>query len=182
MIITLSSFLGYRHCILWGLSSILALLLMELSLITIVILSLQSYITLAYPYNWESIITKYRLNIVFLISWTFVLIKTAVMFNNTRFIVYAKLCIVCLTVITVTVIWTWTYKLVARHRNVIQSTQTSSSEVIKQKKIVRSTVTALAVVLSLVTCYILDIICVFMFDRYSNASNNDSFATFWSVS
>ena len=169
VIATLNGFLRNHYCILWGLEAVSKATFVEMSLITIVILSLQSYITLAYPYHWQSMITKYRLNIVFLISWILTTIKSFAVFSNWEFVKYWILCVICLAIITVSLIWTWTYKLVARHRFVIQSTQTPSSENVEQKKIVRSTVTALAVVLSLVICYMLDIF-IIMFDNYFNAS------------
>ena len=57
----LDSFLGSHSCVLWDLTSILSMLFVQLSLVTSVILSLQSYITLAYPYHYQTIITKSRL-------------------------------------------------------------------------------------------------------------------------
>ena len=182
VIATINGFLGNNYCILWGLTTMISLLLVEMSLITIFILSLQSYITLAYPYHWQSIITKQRLKIVFGISWTLILIKTLAIPANIKFAQYGAFFIALLTVITVIFTWTWTCKLVARHRNVIQSIQTPSSENVKKKKIVRSTITALAVMSSLLACYFLHL-CLFIFGKYLNASRlgHDTYGRLWSM-
>ena len=62
----LSGLLLNYSCILWGIPAIVSSLLLELSLVTIVILSVQSYITLTYPYPCQSIITKSCLNLYYL--------------------------------------------------------------------------------------------------------------------
>jgi hypothetical protein len=91
----ISSLLGNHSCILWELQTILSFLFLELSLVTIAILSVQSYITLAYPYRWQSIITKSRLNLVFVFSWLFILLKTLAIFQNSNFAVYGGIGIFC---------------------------------------------------------------------------------------
>ena len=182
LVATLNGFFGNDSCILWGLSAILSLFFVELSLIATVILSLESYITLAYPYHWQTLITKNRLNIVFGISWTLILIKTLTIFQSRKLAFFASLCIACLTVITVILIWTWTYKLVARHQNAIHSTQTPSSELVKRKKILQSTTTAFAVISCLLSCNFLNI-CFLLFTKYLNPSRlgHDVFSTLWSA-
>ena len=86
-----------------------------LSLVTMVILSLQSYVTLAYPYHYQSIVTTRRLRITVICSWIFILVATfAVKFNSTLE-VYLTVCIISLTITIVILTWIWTYRLVARH-------------------------------------------------------------------
>ena len=164
----LSGLLGNRSCILWGLQTMF--LFLELSLVTIAILSVQSYITLAYPYRWQSIITKSRLNSVFVFSWLFILLLTLAIFQLYDFVLYGALGILFLAIITVVFTWCWTYKLVARHRKAIQTTQTpASSENVAQKKILRSTVTAFAIISSLLAYFFL-ILYFFIFQNFLNAS------------
>ena len=179
----ISSLLGNYSCILWGLQAILSSLFLELSLVTIAILSLQSYITLAYPYRWQSIITKSRLNLVFVFSWLFILLKIPAFFQQLDFVLtYGGICIVCLAIITVVFTWCWTYKLVARHRKAIQTTQTpSSGQNLAQKKILRSTVTAFAIILSLLACYF-STLCFYIFQMFLNTSLSDNtYGILWSL-
>jgi hypothetical protein len=56
--VILSGFSGNLSCFLYDTNIVLSSLFLNLSLATIVILSLQSYITLAYPYHWQSIIIR----------------------------------------------------------------------------------------------------------------------------
>jgi hypothetical protein len=179
----LRGLLGNHSCILWGLDTILSFLFVELSLVTIVILSLQSYITLAYPYRWQSIITRSRLNLVFVFSWLFILLKTLSIFQHYNFVLYGGICVIFLAIITVVFTWSWTYKLVARHRRAIQTAQTpSSSQNVAQKKILRSTITSFAIILSLLACYFLDM-CFSIFEHFLNASRlgDNTYGILWSL-
>ena len=128
-----------------------------------VILSLQTYVTLAYPYHYQSIVTMRRLRITVICSWIFILVTTfSVKFNSTLGI-YLTVCIISLTITIVILTWTWTYRLVARHRKAIQRTQTPlTREMVSKKKILRSTVTALAITLSLLCCYLFGLRFIFL--------------------
>ena len=103
---TLSGLLGNSICILQLLFIMLSFLFGELSLVTVIILSLRSSITLAYPYHYQSIITKRRLIVVFVVSWLFVLFKSLAIFHLPQ-VVYGSSCIVCLTIFVVVFTWCW---------------------------------------------------------------------------
>ena len=181
---TLSGLLGKHSCILWALDTVLSFPSMELSLVTVVILSLQSYITLAYPYHWQSVITRSRLNMVILFSWFLILLKTLAMFQlYYEFVVYGFFFIVCITLLTVVTTWCWTYRLVARHRKQIQAAHTPScSQNVAQTKILRSTITAFAIISGLLACYFLHL-CLFLFRNFLNASRlgHDTYGIFLSA-
>ncbi len=171
VVATLGSLLGKHNCILWALDSGLLLPFMELSLVTVIILSLQSFITLAYPYHWQSVITKSRLNMVILFSWFLILLKALALLQlYYKFVLYGFLCIVCITLLTVVTTWCWTYRLVARHRKQIQAAHTPSCrQNVAQTKILRSTITAFAIISGFLTCYFLNL-CLFFFPNFLNAS------------
>ena len=155
--------LGSEHCLLWDIVALSTMAFIYLSLVTMVILSLQSYVTLAYPYHYQSIVTMRRLRITVICSWIFILVTTfSVKFNSTLGI-YLTVCIISLTITIVSLTWTWTYRLVARHRKAIQRTQTPlTREMVSKKKILRSTVTALAITLSLLCCYLFGLRFIFL--------------------
>ena len=149
------NFLGKRRCRIWDVSSVLSTLFVELSLVISVILSLQSYITLAYPYHYHSIITKSRLIKTIVVS---VLLVSSLAFSNfwyKHFAIYGSLVIFFGAITTVVCTWCWTYRLIARHRKAIQTTQTrsSTSQNTSRRKILRSTITAFVIVASLLACY-----------------------------
>ena len=104
-----------------------------------------------------------RLRITVICSWIFFLVTTfSVKFNSTLEI-YLTVCTISLTITIVILTWIWTCRLVARHRKAIQRTQTSlTREIVSKKKILRSTVTALAVTLSLLCCYLFGLCFIFL--------------------
>ena len=182
---TLSGLLGNHNCILWTLDTLLSWLFVELSLVTITILSLQSYLTLAYPFRSHSIITKFRLNVAILLSWFLVLVKVLTIFlqyfDSLR---YGSPCIIGLTVIIVVVTWCWTQRLVSRHRKHIRTTQTPScAQKVEQKKLLKSTVTAFAIIFSLLACYCLHL-SLFLFLDFLNPSRlgSDTYGVLVSLS
>jgi hypothetical protein len=159
----LSGLLGKRSCILWEINFVLGILFEELSLVTIVILSLQSYITLAYPYRSQNIITKSRVIIAFFVSWLLVFISAFLVFLHKPFADYIFICIVCFAIVTVVFTSSWTYKLVAQHQNVIDITQTPTTrQNVSRKKVLRSTVTVFAVISSLPGMLFLCFVLIFL--------------------
>ena len=146
--------MGKRDCLIWVLVILSSWLFLSLSLATINILSWQSYITLAYPY--QAIVTKHRLKIAVVLTW---LLMTATVLKST-FLHYLSLAtyicagVILFTIISVLFTWIWTYKIVARHRKVIQTTQTPSAQkIVARKAVLRSTITTLLVTLGLFVCY-----------------------------
>jgi hypothetical protein len=153
--------LGKRDCLVWDIAILSSSLFLGLSLLTITILSLQSYITLAYPYRFQMIITKRRLKIIVILSWLLISMLTlvAATFKFVPLANYVYIGVVTTTFCAVIFTWSWTYKLVSRHRRVIESTQTpSSNEFVKGRKILRSTITAFVVTSSLLGCHFLGLL------------------------
>ena len=146
---------GERICYLWDTVSLTSMVLIYLSLLNMVILSLQSYTTLAYPYRYQNIVTMHRLKITLMFVLIFILVSTFAVNSYPPLRIYLSVCLISSTIIIVVFTWIWTYKLVARHHKSIQTAQSPSTpEIVSTKKILRSTITALAVILSLLFCYI----------------------------
>ena len=156
VVVILTAVLGKPRCLLSDMNTALSMLFVDLSLVAIALLSLESYITLAYPYNYQNIITKSRLVITIVVSFLIVLSATLSVFLHNYLLFYGSPIIIFFPVTIVVFTWCWTYKLVARHRKAIQTTQTpSTSQNVSQRKILRSTITAFAVILNLLACYFL---------------------------
>ena len=133
-----------------------------LSLATMVILSVQSYLTLAYPYHCQNIVTMRRLKITVICSSVCIVAATFAVKFNSPLQIYLTVLIISSTISIVVFTWIWTCRLVVRHRKAIEATQTTSArEIVSKKKILRSTVTALAVILSLLCCYLFGLCFVF---------------------
>ena len=132
----LDSFLENCGCVLWDVNIVLAMLFVELSLVTSVILSLQTYITLAYPYHYQTIITKSRLIITITLSVFFILCTTFSVLWHRNLFFYGPPTIIVVAIVTVVFTWCRTCKLVAPHRRAIQTTHTpSASQNISRRQI-----------------------------------------------
>ena len=155
--VNLGGLFGFAgSCYIFRICGLLSFVCVSLSLTTIVILSLQSFITLAYPYRYQSMITKFRLKITFVSSWLFIFTLALIMavLNETKIAVYGSLAIIFSTISIVVFTWIWTCRLVARHRRAIRTIQNPSTpENVTKKKIIKSTVTAIAIISSLLACY-----------------------------
>ena len=179
----LSASLGKPRCVLWDVNTVLSVLLVDLSLVTIVILSLQSYLTLAYPYHYQTIITKSRLIITLVVSFVVTSSLTFAAFGHEYLNTYRAPVMILAAITTVFFTWCWTYKLVARHRKAIQTTQTpSNSENISRKKILRSTITALVIVATLSMCYLL-VFCLFLSEIFLDPAtlSRETHVTMWLI-
>ena len=179
----INDLLEKRNCLLWDVNAMLFKLFIGLSLVTIAILSLESYITLAYPYRFHSIITKFRLTVTIVFSWLLVSTLTIAVFLREDVFIYAHPCILLTTIITVVFSWIWIYKLVVRHRRAIQTTQTpSTGQNISRRKTVRSTITAFVIIASLVGCYVLGLF-MFFSEKFLNRGKptRSTFRNIWSI-
>ena len=158
----LRGLLGIPSCPLWDVEIVLSVLFVQLSLVIIVLLSWHSYITLAYPYHYQIIITKSRLIVTIVISFLLVSFITFGAFLHENILIYGPSAIILATISTVIFTWCWTYKLVARHRKAIQTTQTpSTSQNIARKRSVRSTITAFVIIASLLISYFPSLFLIF---------------------
>ena len=157
VIVNIRGVLGYTDsCSILRISGISSSVCVNLSLTTIVILSLQSFITLAYPYRYQSMITKFRLKITFVSCWLFIftIALIYVVLDENKISKYGSLVIMLSAISIVVFTWIWTCRLVARHRRAIRTTQNPSvPENVTRKKIIKSTVTAIVIISSLLACY-----------------------------
>ena len=158
VVATLRGLMEKRDCLVWEIVTVSSWLFLGLSMATINILSWQSYITLAYPYRSQVIITKHRLKIAVVLTW---FLTTAAVLKSTflhymSFASYLGAGVIFLTMISVFFTWVSTYRIVARQRRVIQANQTPATQKFvarKKLRILRSTITALLVTTGLFACY-----------------------------
>jgi hypothetical protein len=160
----LRGFLGKRDCLVWNITIVSSWAFLGISLATIAILNLQSYVTLAYPY--QNIITKDRIRKALVVVWAFIFVTNVLStVLNQRYQTFSDwmcLFIVLSTIICVVSTWVWTYKLLRKHRRNIQVSQTPATQNFgTRKKVVRSTVTAIFVTISLFGCYCLALLLSF---------------------
>ena len=120
--------LGRGSCVFWYVYTVLSMLFVKFSLMTIVILSLQSYTTLANAYHYQSIITKFRLIKATVFSFLLVLSVSFGVLWHSYFLIYGSPAITILAITIVIFTWCWTYKLIARHQRAIQKNSNSLTQ------------------------------------------------------
>ena len=158
VVANLRGLLGKRDCLVWDIVTVASWFCLGLSLVTIAILNVECYITLAYPYRIQSITAKRRLAIAVVSCWLLIgaATFTSAISQHTSLRFYIAISVIFLTIFSVMFSWSWMYKLISRHRRVIHTTQTPAvHKFATRKKIHRSTVTAFLVTLSLFGCYFL---------------------------
>lgn len=153
---TLSAILGLQDCLFSDLRILISFFCIGLSIQTITILSLQSFIFLAFPYRCQRMMTKFRLKIAVGTCWVVVLFITIVAaVVGPVIIVGGGLVIITISLFIVTLTWVWTYRLVCRHRKTIWAQQTPpSSRSVRSQKVCRSAFTAFIIIVSLLISYL----------------------------
>ena len=127
VVAVLREVLGEQHCLLWDIASLSTMIFVYLSLATMVILSVQSYLTLAYPYHCQNIVTMRRLKITVVCSSVCIVAATFAVKFNSPLQIYLTVLIISSTISIVVFTWIWTCRLVARHRKAIEATQNTFS-------------------------------------------------------
>lgn len=154
----LQSAFSIYDCELWFVIYVTSSLCLGLSLSTVTILSLHSFVTLAYPYHYQKLVTYLKGLVV--ISWltVFIVVTLLTCFASQGVFIMTGAGLIIFTILTVTSTWLWTYKLIRRHRRRIATSQMPTNctgNLVAQKKVLRSTTTACMVVGGLITCYLL---------------------------
>lgn len=119
---------GTHNCLMWTLARLMSYFCCGVSLLTVAIISIERFITLAYPFGYQSIVSRLRLKIAITSTW---LLTLAFVMSHLGPISYAILSsvgviLIILSIITVITTWVWVQRLVRRHKNIIESTQTPS--------------------------------------------------------
>ncbi|XP_028393190.1 alpha-1A adrenergic receptor-like [Dendronephthya gigantea] len=101
-----------------------------LSLLTVAIICIERFITLAYPYRYQNILPPWRLKLIVAVTWISVLIFVPLHLGPVSYTVLSSVgnTLIVLSILTVCLTWLWVNRLVKRHNIAIASTQTPGSE------------------------------------------------------
>ena len=130
-----------------------------LSLNVIVVLSVDRFITLVYPYHYHLIVSLPRLKSAIAVSWFIACAISSLFFSALISINVFKLIVtvyVSLSVAIVISAWAWIHRLICRHRGEIERYQTTSNEALKNmnyEKMLGSTKTSYIIITILLFCY-----------------------------
>ena len=101
-----------------------------LSLLTVAIICIERFITLAYPYRHRNILPPLRLKMIVAITWILVFIFVSLHLGPVSYTVLSSVgnVLIVLSISIVFLTWFWVNRLVKRHNAAIGSTQTPESE------------------------------------------------------
>lgn len=165
---------GTHNCLLWTVNRLTYYFCCGVSLLTVTIITLERFITLAFPFRHQSILTMTRAKVIIASTWlgTFSFVVSHLnLFPYTVFLSISA-SFLSLSGLTVISIWLWIRRLLCRHKNTIEATQrpsTVSQTTTSRKQVFRNTRTSFIVVLAVFLCYSPSIV---MLAYYSTQPNN----------
>lgn len=170
---------GTHDCFLWTWVRLASYFSCGVSLLTVGIITVERFITLAYPYHHRTILTPTRLKITISSTW---FASLAVVVSHLGLIPYNILVLVgaglvLFTISTIVAIWLWILRLLRRHRARIKTTQTPSSmdnKSLNCKQVFRTTKTSYLIVAALLFCYFPTLVML----AYFSTEPNDFVAIF----
>jgi hypothetical protein len=135
------------NCYIWVVDRLLLQGTCGVSLLIIVVLSLERFVTLAYPFRSQLGITRFRLKVVISVS-IYIALDVRVMWSIStvwlRCTCYSRYFyhIFCHCRFVVIVIWLWIHRLLSRHEQQIVTFQLAASTVRSFKTVIRNTKTS----------------------------------------
>ena len=116
---------GTHNCTMWMVARLMSYFCCGVSLLTIAIISVERFITLAYPYRYQTILTPLRLKIAVASTWVTILVFVSLHLGPVSFALLSSVGVMLIisTILTVISIWVWIQRLVRRHQQTIASTQ-----------------------------------------------------------
>ena len=149
----------FDHCMLWGINSLISFICLCVSLLSLLLISLERFAVLHYACRYKLIVTRRRIKIAVGCSWFIVLFVASlhiiIRIHQITFLFYA---IVALFSVIISIsLGVWTENLLRHHRKSIKQTQTANmnrNQIKAQKKLARSTRTTFFIAGTLIACYL----------------------------
>lgn len=101
-----------------------------LSLLTVAIICIERFVTLAYPYRYQNILPPSRLKIIVASTWILILVFVSLHLGPVSYTLLSSVgnVLIVLSILIVFLTWFWVNRLVKRHNTAIRSTQSPQSE------------------------------------------------------
>ena len=139
------------QCFLWVAFRVIPQCCFAASLMTTALISVERFVTLAYPFRYQTIITQKRLKIVLALSFTIIcLYQLPQMLTSVKGISVAFYSVFMTSfLLIICVAWLWIHRLTARHKRQIKALNTPST----LEATVKNTKTCYLVVGSSMICF-----------------------------
>ena len=149
---------GSHDCILWTFKRLASYFSTGVSLLSITVISVERFITLAYPYNYQTILTKIRMNMAVVAIWLYTFFLVVSNIGLIPYIVLRAMATatVILCTCTLLAVWIWVFKLLKNHERRISANQRPSvtSKLETRQQTDRNTRTSGVIVTVLILCYL----------------------------
>ena len=151
---------GGHNCFSWIFWKLASYFLCGVSLLTVTLMSIACFITLAYPYRYQFIVTRMRLKIILANIW---FIPLALVLSSLWLVTYQVFLGFCIVIVVVCLIvlvsiWTWIFRLQRSHKRKVFTEQTPSQTskigINSSQQRNKNTRTNGAIVTGLLVCYI----------------------------
>lgn len=147
--------IGSHNCLLSTIDRLMTYFACGVSVLTVAIITIERFITLAYPFRYQTILTATRVKIVVTSTWLgiFTLIVSHVGFVPFDVLMFVGSSLLATSVVIVVSMWLWIHRQMQRHRNVIESTQMPSHVTVNRAQVFRNTKTIHLVVAVVLVSY-----------------------------
>ncbi len=107
-----------------------------LSLLTVAIICIERFVTLAYPYRYQNILPPLRLKIIVTVTWIMIFVFVPLHLGPVSYTLLSSVgnVLIILSISIVFLTWFWVNRIVKRHNIAISSTQTPAHESDKNTK------------------------------------------------
>jgi hypothetical protein len=124
------------------------------SLAVMVILSVERFVTLAYPYRYWNIVNPFRLKLSVSLAWTILpLLTISHYFIPSIIHFYLAAAYLTFCIIIVVFIWVWIHRLIIRHKRQIFEQQNIQMKATKRQKVLSTAKTSYVLITALLICY-----------------------------
>ncbi|XP_028407823.1 beta-1 adrenergic receptor-like [Dendronephthya gigantea] len=159
---------GTRNCILWASKGLATYFLFGVSLLSVTVISAERFITLAYPYQYQAILTKIRMNVVVAAVWiaTFVVVISNIGLISFKVLQAIATLTIGLCIFFILVSWIWVYKLLKTHVRKINTNHRPSvvsKPETSQRQSYRNTGASGVIVFGLIISYIPSVVMLVYF-------------------
>ena len=147
---------GSHDCVLWTSKRLLSYFSVGVSLLSATVISIERFITLAFPYHYQTVLSKFRINAVITVVW---LLTFVFVISNIDLIPYTVLRAICTLIVILCIstllgIWIWIYRLLRNHRRKIGTNQQPSFISKSGKQTYKNTRTSGVIVTALIVSYL----------------------------
>ena len=168
---------GLDYCFLWNINSLVSYICLCVSMLCLVLISMERFAVLHYACRYKVIVTRRRIKVAVGCSWLLVLVvaclHVTVRVHQVTFLFYAILS--AFSIVICVYLGVCTEKLLRHHRKSIkhnQSVTMNRTQIKAQKKIVLLTRTAYFIGGTLLACYLPGIV-MLVYEGVQNTTNPD---------